>query len=174
MQKRFISVFGGIGGFDKPLIDNGWECKGYYEIDKQCTQVYNYNFKTDYKPTDITKVKSENIENHDLLVAGVPCQSWSIAGKRKGFNDIRGSLWYDIFRIISVKKPKFVLLENVLGLLSHDDGRSFEIICEEMCALDYCIDFTVLNSKDFGVAQSRERVFILAIQKEYVSECDRI
>ena len=75
---------------------------------------------------------------------------------------------------MSVKKPKYVLLENVLGLLSHDDGKSFEIICEEICALDYLIDFTVLNSKNFGVAQSRERVFILAIRKEFVSECDRI
>ena len=159
---KFISLFGGVGGFDLPLIKAGHECVAYYEIDKYCVQVYNKNFGTNYETTDITKLDAKDIPDHDLLCGGVPCQSWSIAGKRKGFEDPRGSMWYEVFRIAKEKKPKYLLLENVKGLLSHNGGKSFEQICEAICEIGYAIDFTILNSKDFGVAQNRERIFILA------------
>ena len=120
---------------------------------------------------DITKVKATDIPDHDLLVGGVPCQAWSIAGKRKGFEDSRGTMWFECFRIIEAKKPKYILLENVKGILSHNKGNSFERICECICELGYAIDFEVLNSKNFGVPQSRERVFLLGIRLDLLDKC---
>ena len=98
------------------------------------------------------------------------CQSWSIAGKRHGFEDAHGTLWYEVFRIADAKKPKFLLLENVKGLISHDEGNSLETILETICNLGYAVDFKVLNSKHFGVPQNRERIFILAIRKDLLNE----
>ena len=120
---------------------------------------------------DITKVSTEDIPDHELLVGGVPCQAWSIAGKRKGFEDSRGTMWFECFRIIEAKKPKHLLLENVKGILSHNGGNSFERICESICELGYVIDFDVLNSKNFGVPQNRERVFLIGIREDLLDEC---
>lgn len=158
---RFVSLFGGIGGFDLPLIELGHECVGYYEIDKYCVKIYNKNFGTSFSPTDVREVADEEIPDHDLLVAGFPCQAFSIAGKRKGFEDTRGTLFFEIARFARAKRPKYLLLENVRGLLSHDNGRTFGKILATLDELGYDAEWQVLNSRYFGVPQNRERVFIV-------------
>jgi len=167
-NKTFISLFGGIGGFDLALIRNGWKCEGYYEIDKYATSVYNKNFGTKYKPTDITTVNAKDIPDHDLLVGGFPCQSFSIAGKRKGFMDTRGTLFFDIARIVKEKRPKNILLENVKGLLNHDKGNTFKTILQTFDELGYNVEWQVCNSKNY-VPQNRERVFIIGHSRKKCS-----
>jgi len=136
-------------------------CIGYSEINKYASQIYQKHFPEHKNYGDITKIKAEDLPEFDLLVAGFPCPSWSIAGKRGGFEDLRGQLVFDIIRILRSKKPRMFVLENVKGILSHDKGNSMEVICEALCESGYAIDFEVLNSKNFGVPQSRERVFII-------------
>jgi len=161
---RYIDLFGGIGGFSygiKKATEGNWHCVGYYDNDKYAVQTYNKNFGTSYEATDITTVSSDKIPEHDLLIAGFPCQSFSIAGKRKGFNDTRGTLFFEIARIARDKRPKYLLLENVKGLLNHDKGKTFATILETLSKLGYSCEWEVLNSKNFGVPQNRERVFII-------------
>jgi len=120
---------------------------------------------------DITKIKADELPDFDLLTGGVPCQSWSIAGKRGGFQDERGSMWSQYCRILKAKQPKFFIAENVKGLLSHDGGKSMEKICEMLCESGYALDFDVLNAKNFGVPQNRERVFIVGIRLDLLDKC---
>ena len=135
-------------------------CIGYSEIDKYAIQVYEKHFK--HKNFgDITKIKEDELPDFDLLVGGFPCQAFSIAGKRKGFEDTRGTLFFDIARILRAKQPRLFLLENVKGLLSHDSGRTFKTIVSTLTELGYDLQWQVLNSKNFGVPQNRERVFIV-------------
>ena len=171
---RVVSFFCGIGGFEFGLQKASPRFKTVWanEIDKYAAQIYRKNFgEKELYEGDIRKVDPRTIPDHDLLMAGVPCQSWSIAGKRKGFEDSRGTMWFECFRIIEIKKPKYLLLENVKGILSHNNGNSFERICECICELGYAIDFEVLNSKNFGVPQSRERVFIIGIRLDLLDKC---
>ena len=154
--------------------DDRFKCVGYYDIDRYATQVYNKQFGESHKPTDITKISSDDIPEHDLLCAGVPCQAWSIAGKRKGFEDSRGTMWFEVFRIAKEKQPAYLLLENVKGILSHNEGRSFEMICESLTEIGYAVDFTIFNSKNWGVPQNRERVFIHAKRLDLIDECQLI
>ena len=164
---KYFSMFSGIGGFDLALNRQGHKCVGYSEIDKYAIQVYKKKFGTKVKNYgDATKINEKELPDFNLLVGGVPCQSWSLAGKRKGFEDVRGTMWFETFRIAKEKRPKYLLLENVKGILSHDKGKSFERLLEMICEIGYVVDFTILNSKYFGVPQNRERVFILAIRKE--------
>jgi DNA (cytosine-5)-methyltransferase 1 len=128
IDRSFISLFGGIGGFDLAFVRQGWNCIGFYEIDKYAVQTYNKNFKTDYRPTDITKLDAGSVPDHTLLCGGFPCQAFSIAGKRRGFEDTRGTLFFEIMRIARAKRTPYLLLENVKGLLNHDSGKTFEII----------------------------------------------
>ena len=160
MQKRVISLFGGVGGFDLPLKRNGWKEVGYYEIDKYCTQVYNYNFGTKHKPTDITKVRTEDIAEHDLLCAGIPCQPFSIAGRRQGFTDIRGTLYAEFVRFAKAKRPRVLLIEKVRGLLSIDSGRCFHTILVSLAELGYCLEWQIINSRNY-TRQNRDRVYII-------------
>jgi DNA (cytosine-5)-methyltransferase 1 len=160
-QRRFISLFGGVGGFDKPIIEEGWKSVFYNDFDKWAVQVYNHNFGTSYKPKDIRQVHTRDIPDHELLVGGFPCQSFSIAGKRKGFEDTRGTMFFEVARIIKDKKPKYFILENVKGLLNHDKGNTFRTILCTIDELGYDAEWCVLNSKDFGVPQNRERVYII-------------
>lgn len=120
---------------------------------------------------DITKINEAELPDFDMLVGGVPCQSWSIAGKRGGFGDERGNMWFQYSKILRAKQPKYFIAENVKGLLSHDGGKSMERICEELCDCGYAIDFEVLNSKNFGVPQSRERVFIIGVRIDLIDKC---
>lgn len=184
---KYLSLFSGIGGFelgiqqayednirctksemDKQDGDIGKKskqsprlvCIGFSEIDKYAIQVYNKHFKhKNYG--DATKIDTRELPDFDLLVGGFPCQAFSIAGKRKGFDDTRGTLFFDIARILADKKPKHFILENVKGLLSHDGGNTFTTIIRVLSDLGYFVEWQVLNAKNFGVPQNRERVFIV-------------
>ena len=136
-------------------------CIGYSEIDKYAVQIYQGHFPNHTNYGDITKIDADELPDFDFLCGGFPCQSFSIAGKRGGFSDTRGTLFFDIARILSSKKPARFLLENVKGLLSHDNGTTFKIIIATLDELGYDLQWQVLNSKDFGVPQNRERVFII-------------
>lgn len=156
---NYFSMFSGIGGFELGIGDKA-ECIEYSEIDKYAIQIYEKHFKhknygnaTTINPTDIPKT--------DLICGGFPCQAFSIAGKRGGFDDTRGTLFFEIARIARVKRPRLLFLENVKGLLSHDRGRTFDTIIRTIDELGYDIQWQVLNSKNFGVPQNRERVFII-------------
>jgi len=155
-------MFTGIGGFEygiQQALPNA-ECVGYSEIDKYAIQTYESHFKhKNYG--DATKIKPEKLPDFDMLCGGFPCQAFSIAGKRRGFQDTRGTLFFDIARIVEVKRPKIVLLENVKGLLNHNKGETFRVIIQTLSELGYDIQWMVLNSKFFGVPQNRERVFII-------------
>ena len=137
------------------------KCVFYSDIDKYAVQTYNKNFKENHKPTDITNIRAEDIPDFDMLCGGFPCQAFSIAGKRGGFQDTRGTLFFEIARIIKTKRPKIVFLENVKGLLNHENGQTFSIIIQTISELGYNVQWMVLNSKFFGVPQNRERVFII-------------
>ena len=140
-------------------------CVGYSETDKYAIQIYERHFKhKNYG--DITKIIASKIPDHGLLIGGFPCQSFSVAGKRGGFKDTRGTLFFDIARILKVKKPKNFLLENVKGLLNHDKGNTFATIISTLDELGYDCQWNVLNSKNFGVPQNRERVFIVGHIRE--------
>jgi DNA (cytosine-5)-methyltransferase 1 len=133
---------------------------GYSEIDKYAINTYEEHFTHD-NYGDATKINPTELPGFDLLVGGFPCQAFSVAGKRLGFNDTRGTLFFDIARILAEKRPRHLVLENVKGLLSHDGGKTFETIIGVLADLGYFVEWQVLNSKDFGVPQNRERVFIV-------------
>ena len=156
---RYLSLFSGIGGFELG-IGGGAQCIGYSEVDKYAIQIYEKHFNhKNYG--DITKIKAEELPDFELLCGGFPCQSFSIAGKRMGFSDTRGTLFFEIARIAREKQPRLLLLENVKGLLSHDKGITFYTIISTLDELGYDLQWQVLNSKNFGVPQNRERVFIV-------------
>lgn len=183
---RYFSTFSGIGGFEigihsaymqskaKQLSldadkcgDNGDllqgtpSCVGYSEIDKYAIKVYERNFPNVKNFGDITKINADELPDFDCLVGGFPCQAFSIAGKRKGFEDTRGTLFFDLARILRAKRPRLFVFENVKGLLSHDSGRTFKTIIQAIDELGYDCQWQVLNSKNFGVPQNRERVYIV-------------
>jgi len=157
---KYISLFAGIGGFDLALNRLGHECVYANDFDKYAAQIYKKHFR-EIDVRDITTVPTNEIPEHDLFVGGFPCQAFSIAGKRGGFTDTRGTLFFEIARILETKKPRRFLLENVKGLLSHDNGNTFKTIIATLDELGYDIQWQVLNSKNFGVPQNRERVFII-------------
>jgi len=161
---KYIDLFGGIGGFRLGIekVTNGeWECVWYNDIDKYAVNVYNRRFNENYEARDIRNVDEGEIPRHDCICAGFPCQSFSIAGKRRGLEDTRGTLFFEICRVAQHHKPKLLFLENVRGLLSHDEGNTFKTILKSLWELGYDVEWQVLNSKDFGVPQNRERVFII-------------
>ena len=159
---KYLSMFSGIGGFDLALNRQGHECIGYSEINKYSIETYKKNFGDEVKNYgDATKINPDELPDFDLLCGGFPCQAFSIAGKRRGFEDTRGTLFFDIARIVKAKRPSYVLLENVKGLLNHNKGETFTIIIQTLSELGYDVQWMVLNSKFFGVPQNRERVFII-------------
>ncbi|MFH1394919.1 MAG: DNA cytosine methyltransferase [Candidatus Omnitrophota bacterium] len=143
-------------------------CVWANDNDPHACQIYKNNYmEGELHEGDITKIKAKTIPDHDLLTAGFPCQAFSIAGKRGGFEDTRGTLFFEIARILKVKQPRMLLLENVKGLLSHDGGKTFAKILQTLDVLGYDAEWQVLNSKNFGVPHSRERVFIIGhLRKE--------
>lgn len=162
---RYFDMFAGVGGFRAGLTKaGGFQCIGHCEIDKYANLSYEaaHNPKKSevYYP-DATKIDETTMPDFDLLCAGFPCQSFSVAGKRKGFDDTRGTMFFEIARILRHKKPPYVLLENVPGLLSHDKGKTFAVIIGTLCQLGYCVEWMVYNSKNFRVPQSRRRVFLI-------------
>lgn len=164
---KFLDLFAGIGGFRLGLERAGHECVGFVEIDKFARASYEAMHDTtgEWTRTDITKVTDDEwkelYETVDILTGGFPCQSFSIAGKRRGFSDTRGTMFFEIARAAKQIKPQILLLENVKGLLSHAEGQTFGRILETLDELGYDAEWQVLNSKDFGVPQNRERVFIV-------------
>ena len=162
----FIDLFAGIGGFRIALESLGGECVYTSEFDKFCAQVLEHNFGE--KPAgDITQVDAKDIPDFDVLTAGFPCQPFSFAGGKKGFQDeTRGTLFFDVVRIIKEKRPKMFLLENVKGLKGHDNGKTLEIILKTLKELDYDIHWKVLNSYDFGVPQLRERWYCVGYDRK--------
>jgi len=136
------------------------------EIDKYACKIYRKNYgNEELTEGDIRAIPAKAIPNHDMLTAGFPCQSFSIAGKRKGFKDTRGTLFFEICRIAEEKQPSFLLLENVKGILNHESGKTFGIILDSLSELGYDCEWQVHNSKNFGVPQNRERVFIIGYRR---------
>lgn len=184
---KYFDAFTGIGGFtlginqaydNRPNIRNGakdirehlthtaepqnrFTCVGYSEIDKYAASIYAHHYPTHHNYGDITKIDAEALPDFDLLVGGFPCQAFSIAGKRRGFEDTRGTLFFELARILRAKQPRLFVFENVKGLLSHDNGNTFKTIISTITELGYDCQWQVLNSKNFGVPQNRERVFIV-------------
>ena len=156
-------MFSGIGGFELGIqqSDINTELVGYAEIDKYAISIFEKQFTGVTNYGDATAITASNLPDFDLLVGGFPCQAFSIAGKHQGFNDTRGTLFFDIARICAEKRPRYLVLENVKGLLSHDNGQTFQTILRVLADLGYRVEWQVLNSKDFGVPQNRERVFIV-------------
>lgn len=160
---RYFSTFSGIGGFELGIqnaMPNA-QCVGYSEINTHAITVYRRQFPDHRFCGDISYIDGTNLPDFELFVGGFPCQSFSIAGKRGGFADTRGTLFFEIARIVREKQPRLLLLENVKGLLSHDQGRTFVTVISTLDELGYDCQWQVLNSADFGVPQSRERVFIV-------------
>ena len=162
---KFFDMFAGVGGFRAGLTKaGGFECVGHCEIDKFARASYEaiHNIKeSEITYEDAREIDTTAMPDFDLLCAGFPCQSFSLAGKRGGFSDPRGTLFYDIARVVEAKKPAYLLLENVPGLLSHDRGRTFDTILSTLSELRYGVEWQILNSKDFGVPQARRRVYIV-------------
>lgn len=162
---KFIDLFAGIGGFHLALKNVDAECVFASEWDKNCQITYEKNFKI--KPFgDITKIMANQIPQHDLLCAGFPCQAFSISGKRLGFKETRGTLFFDIARIAKFHKPKVLLLENVKNFLKHDNGKTISIVKTTLEDLNYNVFYSLLNASNYGVAQSRERIYIVAFRKD--------
>lgn len=161
---KYLDLFSGAGGFRSAFEQiPGTECVGHCEIDVHADKSYRALFHTEgeWFCNDARQIDTAGLPDFDLVCGGFPCQSFSIAGHRKGFEDTRGALFFEIARILKARKPPFVLLENVPGLLSHDEGRTFAVILGALSRLGYHVEWQVLNSKDFGVPQSRQRVFIV-------------
>lgn len=163
---KFLDLFAGIGGFRMGLESLGHECVGFCEIDKFARASYKaiHNTEGEIELHDITSVPDElvrKIGHVDIICGGFPCQAFSIAGKRGGFEDTRGTLFFEIARFASILKPKYIFCENVKGLLNHDKGRTFKTIINTFDELGYDVEWQMLNSKDFGVPQNRERVYIV-------------
>jgi DNA (cytosine-5)-methyltransferase 1 len=166
---KFIDLFAGIGGFHIAFNNLGGKCVFACEIDKSARETYKVNHKIsdDIFAEDITKVESINVPNHDILCAGFPCQPFSQAGFKKGFDDIRGTLFFDIARIIEAKNPKAIFLENVQHLLKHDDGRTFKKIRQVVTEqLGYSFYHKVVRASDFGVPQHRPRLFMVGFKDD--------
>lgn len=158
---RFIDLFAGIGGFRIAAQRAGGECVFSSEFNPHAQAVYEKNYG-DYPFGDIKEIPACSIPEHDLLTAGFPCQPFSISGKMKGFEDTRGTLIYEVFRIAAEKKPKVILLENVKQLVYHDKGNTLSTILKGLANLGYKAAWKVLNASDFGVPQNRERIIIVA------------
>lgn len=166
---EFLDLFAGVGGFRFGMEAAGHECVGFVEIDKYARKSYEaiHNTKGEWTAHDITSVTDDDIRGLrdrgpiDIICGGFPCQAFSVAGKRKGFDDTRGTLFFEIARFANIIRPRYLFLENVKGLLNHDGGITFEVILRTLDELGYDAEWQVLNSKDFGVPQNRERVFII-------------
>lgn len=172
---RFIDLFAGIGGIrcglEQAAIENGYnpQCVFSSEIKPHAVKVLKDNHPTETISGDITKIETKNIPDFDILCAGFPCQAFSSAGNRDGFADTRGTLFFDVERILRDKKPKGFLLENVEGLINHDGGKTLDVIVGNLKALGYKVNYKLLNSKEFGVPQERKRIYIVGSLKKDIN-----
>lgn len=163
---RFIDLFAGIGGIRIPFQELGGTCVFSSEWDRFAQKTYKVNFG-EMPSGDITQIESSCIPDFDILLGGFPCQPFSSAGLKKGFSDTRGTLFFEIERIIRDKRPKAFLLENVKQLQTHDKGRTLKVILSHIDGLDYYVKYVVLRAGDFGVPQNRERTYIVGFDKHY-------
>jgi len=169
---NFIDICSGIGGFRSALEMNGHNCLAFAEIDKYAKQSYRaiYDTEGEDELDDITAITDEHFRLYkgqcDIITGGFPCQAFSIAGNRRGFDDTRGTIFFHIARAIKEIQPSYVLLENVKGLFSHDKGRTFGTIIQALDELGYVTEWGLFNSKYWGVPQNRERVYILVTRKD--------
>lgn len=167
---KYVSLFSGIGGFESG-IDKAINSELTFSSEIDLAAQKSYEVLYGKKPEgDITKIEAKDIPDHDLLVGGFPCQAFSINGKRLGFEDARGTLIYEVVRIAKEKQPKVLLLENVRGILSHDKRNTIKTILQIISDVGYTVDFKLLNSKYFGVPQSRERVYFVAIRNDLIQK----
>lgn len=162
---EYIDLFAGIGGFHQAMDFHGGKCVFASEWDKSAAATYfdNYGMKPH---GDITKINACDIPPHDFLCAGFPCQAFSISGKQKGFEDTRGTLFFDIARIVKYHTPKVLLLENVRHFENHDHGKTLKTVIDTLKGLEYTIFYQVLNASDYGLPQNRERIFIVCFRKD--------
>lgn len=173
---HFIDICSGIGGFRSALEKNGHNCLAFAEIDKYAKQSYRavYNTENEVELNDITTITDEYFRTFrgqcDIITGGFPCQTFSIAGKRRGFEDTRGTVFFHIARAIKEIEPSYILLENVKGLLSHDKGRTYGTILQTLDELGYIVEWQLFNSKYWGVPQNRERIYILVTRKDKFKE----
>lgn len=158
---RYIDLFAGIGGFRTAFDKAGFKCVFSSEINEACQKVYEKNYE-EIPAGDITKIDIDSIPDFEVLCGGFPCQPFSICGKKKGFEDTRGTLFFEIYKIIEKKQPLAVVLENVKHLVDHDNGNTFRVIIQSLYNLGYEVEYRILNSSQYGVAQSRERIIIVA------------
>ncbi|WP_353106152.1 DNA (cytosine-5-)-methyltransferase [Acetoanaerobium noterae] len=162
---KFIDLFCGLGGFRVALEHWGCECVFSSDIDKYARETYKLNFG-EYPTGDITQIDEKDIPDHDILCAGFPCQPFSIGGKRLGFEDTRGTLFFDVLRILKEKRPRAFFLENVAGLCNHDGGNTIETIVNCLKEIDYVPIFRVINAKDVGYPQNRARWYCVGFDKK--------
>ena len=167
---RYIDLFCGIGGFRVAInqVLNAKnihpECVFSSDIDSDAQKIYQMNFG-EQPAGDITKIEAKDIPEHDILLAGFPCQPFSICGQLKGFEDTRGTLFFDIARILASKKPSYFILENVKQLVGHNQGKTLKAIVEVLEELGYTVEYKVLNALDCGLPQKRERIFIVGYRQ---------
>tara|TARA_B100000674_G_scaffold496465_1_gene526747 strand:- start:892 stop:1953 length:1062 start_codon:yes stop_codon:yes gene_type:complete len=162
MKYKFIDLFCGLGGFRIGFERNGYDCVFSSDFDKNIQLTYKENFGEE-PFGDITKIDPKKMPDFDVLVGGFPCQPFSVSGKKKGFADTRGTLFFDVCRIIKEKNPKVVLLENVKHFIHHNSGRTIRVVLDSLQELGYDkISYKILNLKDFALPQNRERIFIVA------------
>lgn len=164
---RFFDFCSGIGGGRIGLERNGLICVGHCEIDEKTANTYNIFFNDDRNYGDLTKVDINSLPDFEFMIAGFPCQTFSIVGKRAGFADERGQIIYSLIKIMKQKNVKYFILENVKGLVNHDKGKTFNTIKQELDKAGYNIYYKVLNSFDYGVPQMRERIYIVGFKKEF-------
>jgi len=167
---RYIDLFAGIGGFRYGLDSLGYDCVFTSEIDDIPSKMYRILHNEKEVHGDITKIDAADVPDHDILVGGFPCQGFSINGTRLGFEYKTGNLFFEALRIAKEKKPKYVLMENVPGLLNHDKRRTISIMAKSLSDAGYCVDFTILTSTDFGLPQKRSRVFIVGVLEGVCSD----
>jgi DNA (cytosine-5)-methyltransferase 1 len=163
----FIDLFAGLGGFRIALESLGARCVYSNEWDVPVQKVYAENFG-DMPEGDITQIDENTIPDHDILCAGFPCQAFSISGKQKGFEDSRGTLFFDVARIVKAKKPKVVFMENVKNFAAHDNGNTLEVVKKTMEELGYDFYQKILNAVDYGIPQKRERIYMVCFRKDLV------
>ena len=170
---KVCSLFSGIGGIDLGFQQAGFDIVWANEIDKFAVATYIKNFGDDYVvKKDLRKIEVSQMPDFDILVAGFPCQSFSSAGKQRGFNDERGQLFFEIVRVVEKKRPEIIFLENVANLLEHDEGKTFLTVYNELVPFGYSFKYCVMDAQDYGnIPQHRERVFIVAFKD--IEKCER-
>jgi len=166
---KVASFFAGVGGIDKGFEEAGFEIIWANEFDKYAAETYKLNFRVPLVIDDIRNIKTQDIPDFDIMIAGFPCQAFSVAGYRKGFNDERGNLFFELERIFVEKRPRVIFLENVKNLVSHDNGNTFRVILKKLKEAGYRVKKDIMNACDYGnLPQNRERIYIVAFYEEDV------